>query len=187
MLVEHDDQRVELGMVYRLELATMPFAVWNGDRFVGPRERFRLRLLETATRAEGGFVEKVGGPISGILLYAELEVDHCQTCDWNVSPGCKPRAHKIVQEMAPNRDLLAAIDEITAPWLEAAAEARCKDEADEIMIRAFRWEMAEGYLYEPSAIETVVLCRRLHQLGEDDPERASIELHFPNLTCELQA
>jgi hypothetical protein len=182
-----DDQRVELGVVYRLELAAMPFAVWNGERFVGPRERFHLRLLETATRADGGWVERVGGPITGILLVAELEVEHCATCDWDVSPSCKPKSHRITEAMAPNRPLIAAIDEITAPWLELEAEARAAAEVGEILVRAFRWESHQGYHYDPSAIEAAALCRRLRQLGEDDPERITIETRFPNLVCKLQA
>jgi hypothetical protein len=182
-----DGQRVELGVVYRLELAAMPFAVWNGDRFVGPRERFHLRLLETATRAEGGWVEPVGGPITGVLLVAELEAEHCATCDWDVSPSCKPKSHRITDAMVPNRALIAEIDAITAPWLEAAAEANAAAEVAEILMRAFRWEAREGYGYDPSAIEAAALCRRLHQLAEDDPERLTIETRFPNLVCKLQA
>jgi hypothetical protein len=184
---EDDGQRAELGVVYRLEHPAMPFAVWNGEKFVGPRERFHLRLLELADRAAGGWIERVAGPITGVLLVPEIESAYCTTCDWDVTPGCKPRSHRITDEMAPNRELLAAIDSVTAPWLEAEAEARAAAEVAEILVRAFRWEANEGYPYVPSAIETVALCRRLNQLDADDSERATIEARFPDLVCKLQA
>lgn len=173
-------------MVYRLELATMPFAVWNGDRFVGPRERFHLRLLETATRAEGGWVERVGGPLTGVLLVPEIATEHCLTCDWDVSPGCKPRSHVIADDaMVINRDLLAAIDDATAPWLEAEADANAAADADAIMTRAFRWEASHGYGYVPSHLETVTLRRRLAQLDHDSPLHQAILARFPKLLLEL--
>jgi hypothetical protein len=174
-----DDQRCALGAVYRLEHASMPFAVWNGEKFVGPRERFHLRLLETLTRAEGGWVEQVG-EVSGVLLVAEIESDHCATCDWDVLPDCKPRGHTIDAAMVPNRDLLAAIDAVTQPWLDAQAEARCADEVTAILIRALRWEGDEGYPYVPSTLETMSLRRRLAQ-DLSDEYRATILERFPNL------
>lgn len=177
---EADDQAVELGAVYRLELATMPFAVWSGDRFVGPRTRARLRMLETATRAEGGFVQRVG-EVAGVLLAPELVADHCVTCDWDVKPFCKPRSHLITEEPVPNRPLLAAIDVVIEPWLEAEAETRAAAETGEILLRAFRWEADEGYPYLATPTELGALRRRRRQLPDDSPERLSIDKHFPQL------
>lgn len=165
----------------------MPFAVWNGERFVGPRERSHLRLLETATRAEGGWVERVGGPITGVLLVPEIATEHCLTCDWDVGPGCKPRAHSIEDATVINRPLLAAIDTATAPWLEADAEARAAVEADAIMTRAFRWETINGYGYVPSHLESVTLRRRLAQLNPGSPLHQGIMTRFPDLLLDLAA
>lgn len=186
-VTEDDGQRVELGVVYKLEHATMPFAVWNGERFVGPRERFRLRLLETCTRAEGGWIEEIGAVITGVPLVAELLVEQCAICQQDATTTCEKRGHEVIEEAVPNRDLLAMIDAATAPWLEAEAEARCAAEVEEILLRAFRWEAFEGYHYDPSTTERMALCRRLNQLPEEHPERTSIEAHFPNLVCKLQA
>jgi hypothetical protein len=174
-----DDQRCALGAVYRLEHAAMPFAVWNGEKFVGPRERAHLRLLETLSRAEGGWVEYVGD-IAGILLVPELESEHCATCDWDVSLDCKPRGHRIETAMVPNRELLTAIDAVTAPWLDAQADARCAEEVDAILIRALRWEGDQGYPYVPSTLEAMSLRRRLGQDLSDD-DRAAILNRFPQL------
>lgn len=175
-----DDQHLDLGYIYRLESAVMPWAVWNGSEFVGPRERFHLRLLETVKRAEGGWVTKTAGPIDGVPLVAELQEAVCTRCEHAPVPACEARGHPVIEEAVPNRALLAAIDETIAPWLEDELQARAAQDVDEIMVRAFRWESRHGgERYQPSESETAAIHRRLDQLTDDESLREVIERRFP--------
>lgn len=180
--IEVDDgQTLELGVVYRLERADMPYAVWNGEQFVGVRERFHLRLLETATRAEGGWVTRVSdGKVHGAPLVPELHIPICHTCDSEETVRCERNGHHVIEEAVPNRALMAAIEEAIAPQLEADAEARAADDADEVMLRAFKWESRHGEPYSPSQWDLSVIRRRLAQLDPNDPQAVAIQRRFPD-------
>ena len=181
-VIEDDGQTAQLGGVYRLESIVMPFAVWNGEQFVGPRERFHLRLLETLPRRDGGWIQLVGH-IDGVPLVAEINHPLCETCGREEGARCASRGHILTDEAVPNRALLAAIDEVTAPWLEADAEARAADDTDEILTRAYRWEASHGTAYSPSQYERGVLERRLRQLADHPEQRKVIERRFPTIVA----